>query len=370
QAHLPPKEAVVAYFTGKQRWYVIFISVEQVVFETLPAVEQLAVWQENARNNLKMTGEDGIRIFAQAAHQLYRSLLPAAARSKTLERLLIIPDGELAYLPFDLLLTQKPLGNNVRDFPFLFRNSSLAYAYSWAIQELNGDRAPDATRLLHVAPIFEADPGYHLPLSAAPLPATQPWQPTTLLRNAATRANFLARGQSYGLLHLASHATACDTLLREPAILCSDSLLYLRDIQNAQFTAHLVVLSACDAGIGNVQRGEGIMSLARGFAYAGVPSVVSTLWKINERTTYQLLDRFYYHLSTGKAKDEALRQAKLDFLASCSDVQLAPYYWAGLVTIGDQQSVVTRERWPQPIAFLAPLLLSLVLIIFWWYKRR
>jgi CHAT domain-containing protein len=108
------------------------------------------------------------------------------------------------------------------------------------------------------------------------------------------------------------------------------------------------VLSACETGIGEIRGGEGIIGLTRAFQYAGARSVLASLWRVEDEATAELMQRFYRHLRSGKAKDEALRAAQLDLIRSPLRVPdgrggrternaAAPYFWAALQLVGDRQ---------------------------------
>ena len=106
----------------------------------------------------------------------------------------------------------------------------------------------------------------------------------------------------------------------------------------------MVTLSACQTGFGKLQKGEGMLSLARAFNYAGVPSIVTTLWKINDQSTSEIMKFFYKNLSDGLSKKEALRQAKLSYLNANDDALLRhPYYWSGIVMTGNTMPLKTTN---------------------------
>ncbi|MEL6660148.1 MAG: CHAT domain-containing protein [Bacteroidota bacterium] len=361
QAQLPEGEGMVSYFAGQQKWYAFFISHNTVQLEQITQPQLVQEQQQILLANLKLTGADGINQFARAAAQLH-DLLLAPFPLDQVEQLVVIPDGQLAFLPFDLLLSEPVGDRHLRAFPYLFRNHSIRFAYSWAVLQLQEEEAMSVDQLLWVAPIFAGQQGSALNLTAKPPASTEDWQPVPLADTMATRANFSRLAHQYHILHFASHATAYDSVFGQPAIDFFDAPLHLRDLYSMRLSAHLVVLSACEAGIGDVERGEGMMSLARGFAYAGVPSVVSTLWRVNESSTQQLMEQFYYHLARGESKDNALRLAKLDFLEQCSDIQLAPYYWAGLVAIGDGRPITAQPLGLWWLLGLGALLAVLALI--------
>lgn len=99
------------------------------------------------------------------------------------------------------------------------------------------------------------------------------------------------------------------------------------------------MLTACETGIGREDAGEGVRSLAYSFAYAGCPSMVMSHWKIDERTSSEIIAAFYEQLAAGAAKNAALRAAKLAYLDAADAEMAMPYYWAGLVLVGDVEPV-------------------------------
>jgi CHAT domain-containing protein len=162
---------------------------------------------------------------------------------------------------------------------------------------------------------------------------------------AATEEAFLSEAPDYQILHLATHGYG-DRLTGDNSYLAftetpngkEDEILFARELYNQQFNADLVVLSACETSMGQLQRGEGIISLARGFSFAGAKSIVTSLWTVRERPTVALLQQFYKRLvKDGHSKDEALWKAKLKLLSG--EFQ-EPYYWAAFVPVGDMEAIV------------------------------
>ena len=99
--------------------------------------------------------------------------------------------------------------------------------------------------------------------------------------------------------------------------------------------ASLVTLSACNTGTGKLHKGEGVMSLSRAFAYAGCPSIITSLWQAQDRSTATLMKYFYEYLSEGKNKAEALTLAKIRYLNESDKVKSLPFFWAGFILVGD-----------------------------------
>jgi len=130
-----------------------------------------------------------------------------------------------------------------------------------------------------------------------------------------------------------------------------------------------VVLSACNTGNGKLYSGEGLMSLARNFVLAGVPSVVETLWPVEDFASSKIMGSFYNYLSQGKPKNEALRQAKLDYINATSPSYVNPRFWAAYTLIGDV-SPVKIIWWKEPWIIISILLMVLTLALLLLYRLR
>ena len=131
----------------------------------------------------------------------------------------------------------------------------------------------------------------------------------------------------------------------------------------------MVVLSACNSGTGTLYYGEGLMSLARGFILAGASSVIKTAWEINDETSTAIITRFYYHLSKGKEKNEAMRLAKLEYLKNSPPAFTNPYYWAAYEVLGDNAAVARKITGPVILISLVVILMA-GMVIFYLRRRK
>ena len=113
------------------------------------------------------------------------------------------------------------------------------------------------------------------------------------------------------MLHLATHAEIDNKNPLYNKLIFSDGDMTSSEIYLSETRAKMAVLSACNTGFGKLEKGEGVMSMARAFHFSGVPSVVMSLWKVPDRSTMQIMLLFYQHLENGESKSEALRKAKL-----------------------------------------------------------
>jgi len=137
-------------------------------------------------------------------------------------------------------------------------------------------------------------------------------------------------GPTAGKLHIAAHGIFRADNPMFSSLKLGDSWLNLFDIFNLQLGAELTVLSACETGMSTVWEGDELLGLARGFLYAGTPSLVVSLWTVNDRSTAQLMRGFYEALQRGVSKTRALQEAVLAVKAAFPH----PYYWAPFILMG------------------------------------
>ena len=160
------------------------------------------------------------------------------------------------------------------------------------------------------------------------------------LENAnATFDNFKKNAYHYSILHLSTHASSGD--IDTPAsIKFYDQEILYSELYYLNINPHLVVLSACETGIGKLYKSEGAMSIARGFQFAGAQNLLFSLWKVNDYTTSVFMDLFYKNIKENQSYLEANSNAKRDFLnnSSISNAKKSPYYWSAFVYYGALQS--------------------------------
>ena len=304
------------------------------------------------------TRNDNSKAYCAAAHHLYQKLIQPFESEIQNKKITIIPDGKLSYLPFDALLTEMPDTSGMIQFhrlPYLIKNNSINYAYSANLLfKFNQQKKKAKNRLLAFAPLYNADTIMfeNEKLILVPLPGVQNEVDliageinTKIFRHdLATEKNFREHSQNYDILHLAMHAFINDSMpafsrlafaQNHTDIAGDDGWLNTADIYNLDLQARLTVLSACNTGSGNLRKGEGVMSLARGFLYAGCPTIVMTLWEVEDNAGTKIMSSFYQNLKKGRSTDEALRLSKLNYLENANPRMAHPHYWLGYVSIGN-----------------------------------
>ena len=134
----------------------------------------------------------------------------------------------------------------------------------------------------------------------------------------------------------------------------------------------LVILNACNTGTGKLQAGEGIMSMARGFQYAGVPTIITTLWPIDDRSSATIMKFFFENIRTGMDQGQAMQKARNSYLDQASKATGAPFFWAAHVLIGDPGEIPIRHYISRPlwIIILCCSLLGFGLLYIFFKKRR
>lgn len=331
------KQAFIEYFIGEKKAYSFVVTKEGVQWYVIDTSTKIVAHIQVLLKNLKLFEKE--EAFVNSSHFLFNQLIQPIQFKDNISQLIIIPDAQLAYLPFELLLSAIPSSHNPKSFPFLIKDYSISYSYSGSILSNQHKVKSKPLGILAVAPVFKEHSSKYLKYSEDEISSLTTLDADVLLKTAAKKDSFLSKWANYNILHIASHASSSDDSLKQPTIDFWDEKLFLTDLYTYNASPPLVVLSACESGIGDHHRGEGVLSLARGFTYAGAHSLVTTLWKVNDKSTSEIVRSFYHYLDKGGTKDEALRQAKLSFIENCPDNKAAPYYWASFIQLGDSKAI-------------------------------
>ncbi len=333
--------------------------------------------------------------FIRTGHDLFRSLVPRGNRFASCRQLTIIPEGILSHIPFEVLLTERvPDGlQGYRSMPYLLKSKTITYANSATLLFYQSGK-PNRIRgqILAIAPDYEVDPSNasdmirnhteQLPVLNGAIDEVKAIRRITggkvLVGQSASEGRFKQLSPNYGILHLAMH-TITDRY--NPMNTClvftpgekgkEDGLLYAHELYNSSWKASLAVLSACETGSGQMVTGEGILSLARGFIFAGCPNLIMTMWPVDDLSSQEVMEHFYQAIWSGEALADALGQAKLRYLESADKLHAHPHFWAGYLFLGSNTpSPVTPQParfWlaiPVIVSFLALLVLFLFLFRF------
>lgn len=360
QSLLDDQTTMISYYVLNEQTLAFFLT--RTSFETI----SLDVSQEDLVRRIldfhAMIPKRQPRITQPAAEDLYRLLFAPLSDAVTTTRLVVVPHGPLHYLPF-AALTDPGTGQALLErytLVILPSASTLPFIRANAVTP---SQAGDRDRTGH--PLVVGDP---VAADLDPLPfaekeaqaVAQLYGVQPLLGEAATEGTVREHATQASILHLAAHATYNPHNPLYSAILLAsdggnDGRLEVQEVYSLDL-AHtdLVVLSACETQLGELSTGDELVGLTRAFFFAGAPSIVATLWSVDDEATALVMERFYTHLNEGMSKAGALRQAQLDVRTEYPD----PYYWAGFVLSGDGGAAsMNREFVPVPTAAatVAPL---------------
>ncbi len=370
QEKLKKDEIILEYvLTGKQLYAFLIkkndlllkqTSIDSSFFSNIRDLQQFL-----ERRNFSDHSIDNFNHFNEISNSLYSKLIEPLSIPKD-KRLIIIPDDILSYIPFEILIKRKSESKKIRykDLTYLIKDHPVSYSYSAKVLfNQNNTQNNIFNKLGAYAPTYENIeelPDNALSTRQKYREKLYPLKGITkevnriseivpgkvFTKEQATEKNFKKTSGNFDILHLAMHTIIDDDnpMYSKMAFTQTpneneDNFLNTYEIYNLNLKSRLAVLSSCNTGFGKLNKGEGVMSLARGFKYAGCPSIVMTLWPVEDNSSIRLMEYFYEALKKGKTKDEAIQTAKVKFLNNSDRLHAHPYFWSGYISIGDQSSV-------------------------------
>ena len=331
--------------------------------------------------------------YVRSSNFIYNYLLKEVVEQVDNKRdLLIIPDGLLSQLPFEALVTKETELDYVdyQILPYLLKSHMTGYAYSANLLLNESKKATDQkNRLLafSYSSIEMSSESTERSMNYIELPNTE------LELNAiqkeigrkrsqyyynfdATENRFKSNAANYHIIHLAVHGETDTTSAINSRLIFKDSLdtkedgrLYIHELYELNLSnVELAVLSACETGIGKEYKGEGVFSMARGFAYAGCPSIVMSLWRVKDKHTAKLMAHFYNHLNKGEDIVESLNLSKQEFLAVSDELTSHPSNWAAFIPVGKNPVLIKRSNM---LMYFLIFLAGFAIILFYYrFKRK
>ncbi len=360
---------VVEYFWGDSALYTIGINDRSEQFHRIKMTDSLKSHIDDYLKEIRPKdsfrfSNNGLKEFIRSSYKVYKATLMTLLTNSAAEnyKLLVIPDGPLAYLPFEALVSDSTYNSTVgfQALPYVIESHTVNYAYSLNHYMKSSPQESLKSRISVLAfaysktedlDINDKTISYFRDLSYAELPFS--YQEIKSIADyfngdlypgeLATELNFKTLASNYPIVHLAMHGSS-SLLNNSPRIIfrpdsVEDGMLFPYELYSLNLKNRLIVLSACETGVGQEYKGEGIYSMARAFAYAGCPTIVSSLWELYDRPTSKIMSNFYFELSRGTAVDESLQKAKLRFIEQADGFDSHPSNWAGLVTFGRTNSL-------------------------------
>ena len=358
QQGLDDETALVSYFLADadQQVYQFVITAKKFEVNSTPMHTKFRNYQIGMQNGLLYKAKEVYELSASALYkQLFPRKLPAMAK-----KLIVIPTGNLSAIPFEALLTKKvkELDMPYEQWPFLIKKYSVSYYVSATlfVQNMNKKGAMTKEKLALFSPLsFEGADGFGQGREGlVPLPGTEAEVKdisSTCEKRSVAYNLFMKEGaqesvlksdliKQFSILHFATHGLVNQDAPELSRIFFAhpsdqeDGNLNAAEIYSLATDASLVVMSACQTGLGKITKGEGMIGLSRAWMYAGVQNQIVSFWTVSDESTAQLLSDFYKVLFSNSERSyaEALHQAKLDMISQQRFAD--PYFWSAFVLIG------------------------------------
>ncbi len=370
QKNLKHKDLLLEYFFTNDRLYTFTISkhhsdiyVNKIDSLFHHHLDKLLASLSN--NNFSEHGYDEFNQYQESSLYIYNQLLKPFENKIKHKNLIIVPDGKLAYLPFEVLISEKNSYDriNYKDLPYLLYNHQFSYSYSAQFLMDNKKQKTAIKKLAAFAPTYNNINSLPENYSSFrqeyreklfPLKGIKVEVETiakllngdSYIGNEANEKTFKEIAADYDILHLAMHTIMDDTnpmyskmAFTQHVDSTEDGFLNTYELYNMHLNSRMAVLSSCNSGSGKLHRGEGVMSMARGFIYSGCPSIIMTLWTVEDKSGVKLMTKFYEKLLNGKSKSDALQESKIDFIQNADQLKSHPYFWSGYVVIGNNSAL-------------------------------
>jgi CHAT domain-containing protein len=367
QEKIPADMAIISYTDGRafnNAYFVLLLTKSKAVLLKIPKTKHWELIEQDIESLQEALLQHDASGFATKAFGIYEQCLqPIATQLQAYKKLLIIPDGKLAYLPFEALLSSPATGQSFQKMPFLIHQWQIQYGFSIHLS-FSQEAVPTSAQKVFWIPQFPKD-------SLTPLPYQQ--RLATLLQEkyqftAQNPTQDLVNQQSGTVLHISTHALI-NYQSPEASALWLPQKLLSGQVEGLSMAYRLVLLNTCESSRGKVQMGEGVWSLARAFKKAGAESLMATLWQADDRSIAAINTYFYEHLADGYPSDEALHKAKKRFLEQAEAPEAYnPYYWAVLIHLGAPQQIYAARAWWQVSPWVIGVLGAMLLFIGIFYK--
>ena len=355
----------IEYYQHKDHIYSISITKEKVNF----LYQTSERFQEKVIEFNKSIESSDLETYSELAYELHR-LLMEPHDYKGYAEIELIPSKDISFLSFDALISTKSDSTNYNELNYLVKSHS--FCYNNSLKKNSTEKAEALSLYLGVSPNFSNNKYANLNGAIREVEKiSEKLNGDLLINNNATKEKLLEAIPNYKILHFASHAELNNSNSAYSKIILAsaeedtiNSQLYAYEIQNSKLNAELVILSACNTGVGELLLGEGIASLARSFNYAGAKSVLVSLWAIPDYSTSKIINYFFDNLGA-ESKSIALQEAKIRYLNTADEHLSKPIYWAGLSINGDNSPIIIKDEMDGKFLYLIIGLLTLIGVLFW-----
>lgn len=391
QNQLDENTSIFSYFVGENKIYISIINKKQFMLFEKQKSEDFEAFIAMFRNEILHVKKDEPLFLSKLANRFYKMLIPIELNQDCYKNIIVIPDGELSLIPFEVLVDKYEKDVDYKSIPYLVKNHNISYSYSANLLFRTNPKSLDTNvevsqleKWLALAPVFSDEktntpsersrgvieeldnigitrdenyPQIIRDAQISPLPGTE--QEVENISNFIKEKNIEVSSnlhesakedllksediKGYNYLHIATHGFVNSEKPELSGILLAqnqqskeDGILFTGEIYNLNLNADLTVLSACETGLGKISKGEGIIGLSRALLYAGSKNIIVSLWKVADNSTSNLMTDFYKFLleqeKNKRSFSYAISEAKRKMIET--NEYAHPYYWSPFILIG------------------------------------
>jgi CHAT domain-containing protein len=355
-------DTFLAIFVVNRKYQkIVTLAIDSVFFNTIKQFRNLI-----SLPSIDNTARNDFNNFWKSGQYLYEKLIGSVRQFLISDKLVISPDNTLSNIPFEVIpIPGKEPGNEImyRNLRYIMDDYRISYAYSATLMaETVNFHSGIFNKTISFAPAYDnnliidslTNPSKKEILRIKDLPyAREEARFVSAVTNGrlfegsgALESVFKNEADKYDLVHLAMHTLLNDRFPMHSKMIFStepdsseDGFLNTYEIYGIPLKAKMVVLSSCNSGSGYLHEGEGILSLARGFAYSGSKSVLLSMWEIEDRSGSEIIKNFYRYIKRGYSKSSALKKARIKFLKNADQLRSHPYFWSAYVLYGDNSPI-------------------------------
>jgi CHAT domain-containing protein len=351
QYKLKENEVVLSFNINDQQGkfipFIFVVSKDNIKVVAFKDLSNISEQEKKLFDLLEKPNQNTISKYKKEAFEYYQNYFKPIESylPKKVSHITIIPSVSFGNFPFELLLSAPSKSDDFSKFPYLLKKYHFSYILSSSIANLVEKKASKSAGFSIFNPSFSSKNLSDLKESNTKCQELAHLYDATLIQGkGATKKAFSNHLQIERVIALLSHGSASvDEVETNKGIYFSDGFLSLNEVYNLKANCDFLLLGACESGVGFKSR-EGNINLARAFTAIGVKSMMLASWKIDEKSSAQIIASFLKYLDSGCTKSEALQKAKLDYLATASSRMANPLYWAGLNITGNNETILLHQR--------------------------